>query len=88
MEHLPVLNALCRDDPEQKAGTIHAANPEHLPIFKAPRGHNPEQNAGKIHASNLEHLLVFKALRGDPLLLFDNVANILTNGEFCKKIWL
>ena len=62
------------------------SNPEYILVFRAICGDNPEQNAGTIHALIPEHLLVFKALRGDPLLLFDNVANILTNGEFCKKI--
>ena len=38
LEHLPVFNALCGDNPEQSAGTVHATNPEHLPVFKAPRG--------------------------------------------------
>ena len=67
LEHLPVLNALCGDDPEQNAGTTLASNPEHLPVFKAPSGGNLEQNAGTIHTSNPEQLLVFKALRRDHL---------------------
>ena len=61
------FKALCRDNPEQNAKTIHVSNPEHLPICKAPHGDNLEQNAETVHASNLEHLLVFKALRRDDL---------------------
>ena len=65
LEHLPVCNALCGDNPEQNAGTIHESNPEDLHVFKAPSGDNPKQNAGTIHASNPEHLLFFKATCGD-----------------------
>ena len=62
-EHLPVLNAVCGDDPKQNAGTIHVSNQEDLPVFKTPCGEDPEKNAGTIHVSNLEHLLVFKGLK-------------------------
>ena len=33
LELLSVFRALCGDNPEQNAGTIHAFNPKHLPIF-------------------------------------------------------
>ena len=63
----PFKKALCGDDPEHNAGTIHASNLEYLPVLKATRGHDPEQKAGTIHASNQDHLLIFKALCGnDP----------------------
>ena len=65
LELLLIFKALCVDDPEQNAGTIHASNQEHLLVFKAPRWDDPEKNAGTIHASNQEHLLIFKALRRD-----------------------
>ena len=45
LEHLPVFKALCGDNPEQNAGTIHASNQEQLPVFKAPHRDDPEQNA-------------------------------------------
>ena len=37
------FKALCGDDPEQNAGTIHMSNPECLFVFKAPRGDDPSQ---------------------------------------------
>ena len=42
------FRTLCRNDPEQNAGTIHPSNPEHLPVLKAPRGDDPEQNTSLI----------------------------------------
>ena len=61
MEQLPVFKALCRDNPDQNAGPIHASNPEYLLVLKALRGADPEQNKGTIHMSNPEHLLILKA---------------------------
>ena len=51
----PHFKALCGDDTEQNAGTIHASNPEHLPDFKAPTrgqsgtecGNDPRVQSGK-----------------------------------------
>ena len=34
MENFPVFKALCGDNPEQNAATIHAFNPEHLPVLR------------------------------------------------------
>ena len=40
LEHVPVLKALRRADPEQNARTIHESNSEHLLVLRLHAGHH------------------------------------------------